>query len=302
MHPKPFVLTQDRRQPDFAVRPDQRCSSRRIAGQAMVETLLVGLLLSLAAGLTVLLARLHDIDRSSVDAAGAIAMECAVARSVCPSDASLDQPSASIVRRTLGEGDRQVLSGDGWGPSPGQPRLRAFWTGSDGQPLIPFPGAIQATRRPLSFDAGIEVARVGVLDDSFGRSLIERFGPGRFGLAPRDGLTVTELSVPVSALWPGQPTGSTGRGLELSLTRRAAVLADAWNASVVTGNAQDSVESRVRRGHRLEGVVDTVIQTGYAPVRGALRAAGAVGLEPSGSRFTNEQLDVSIVPSDRVPR
>jgi len=268
----------------------------------MAETLLVGLLLGLAAALTLLMARLYDMNRSTSEAAGAIAIECALARRVCPFGTGHDSLSASILLRELGEGDRQVLSGDALSPASGSPRLRAFWTGVDGQPLIADPPAIRPTRRTLAFDAGIEVAQAGARGNSLGQSLIERFGPGRFGFQPSEGLTVTTLSVPVSVFWPGKPAASTGRSLEIGLSSRAAILADAWNAAIVTGDSEGSIESRVSRGRRLDGAIETVVRAGYAPARGALRAAGAVGLEPLGQHFTPEQLDVSIVPSDRVPR
>jgi len=86
------------------------------------------------------------------------------------------------------------------------------------------------------------------------------------------------------------------------MTMRAttAVLADAWTASGPAGSDPASVETRVEQGRRLP-LVESALDAAYLPVRGLLTAAAALGIEPAAGAFRYHEIDVDLVPLDRLP-
>jgi hypothetical protein len=281
-----------------------RLRSTRQAGQALLETLIVAMLISVAMGLMLVWAKLQSIDQAAAAAARSIAFECASVRVACPSTPGRDDVSRSVVRRFLGEGDREVLSGDRMMPDSVSSTIRSFWRGLDGRSILRSTSPIPS-RASASFDAGIHVAaRVpGVTADT--TALLNRVGPERFGFDPRGGLAVTRLELSTLTTWPGAAWSGaigaeSGHERALSFEGRAAILADAWNAAVVHADAGDSVADRVRRARRLDPAVEAALDAGYGLARGALRTASGVGLEPLGRHFNQGAIDVSIVPADRV--
>ncbi len=87
----------------------------------------------------------------------------------------------------------------------------------------------------------------------------------------------------------------------MPITTRASltVLTDAWNASGPYGEAPDSVETRVAEGARLP-VIETAIEAGWLPVRGLLSVAAALGFESSAGLLRWHEIDVDLVPPDRI--
>jgi hypothetical protein len=277
-----------------------RMNVPRETGQALVETLLVGMVFSLAIGLILVWAKLQSIDQGAVSVARASAFECASSRHVCESDSTRQALSRAILGRTIGGTDRQVLSGDALAEGAPEAVIRPFWRGLDGRAMVQEPGGLTVYRQAMQFDAGLAVAeRASGRGDAAG-ALLSEVGPVRFGLDPRAGLHLSGLSFKVSALWPGRSSAGLGRDLEFGFHGRAALLSDAWNASAVTGDPADSVESRVMHARRLEPAIEAAISIGHQLTRTHLKVLSRVGLEPLGNAFSPGSIDVSIVPADRV--
>jgi hypothetical protein len=212
--------------------------------------------------------------------------------------------SQSVLRRFLGEGDREVLSGDRMTPVSISSTTRSFWRGLDGRPILRSSSAFPITTG-APFDAGIHVAARGSGVTSDAIALLNRAGPERFGFDPRGGLSVTRLELSTLTTWPGaawsgESATESGHERAFSFKGRAAILADPWNASVVHADTPDSVADRIRRARRLDPAVEAALDAGYGLSRGALRTASGVGLEPLGRHFSQGVIDVSIVPADRV--
>lgn len=272
----------------------------RQSGQALLETVMVGALLSVAMALVLIWAKLQSIDQASAAATRAVAFECAASRSACSTAARSDGVARAVLRRVLGEGDRQVLSGDTMAAEHDRSVTRAFWTGLDGRPMLASPSVILPARGTQRFDAGFNVASSAHGASPASTDLLDRAGPGRFGLDPRAGLEVTRLQLQTLSIWPGPSGAATPSRQALSFHGRSAILADAWNASDVHGDSIGSLNDRVRAASRLASPVETALSSGYQLSRSGLSAAAALGLEPLGRHFKPGQVDVTIVPSDRV--
>jgi len=278
-------------------RPRTGCS-----GQALVETLLIGVLLSLVAALSLLWARVQAIDHSAAATSHLLAAECASAREVCADANRTEALAASLLRRQLGQRDREVLSGDAFDLLRAGTTEHAFFRGLDGRSLVQWAHLSGPTRDAQRFDAGLEIAAraSGPRALRSGESLLDEAGPARFGLDANAGLDITRLRLPVQAFWPGRAGQAVGDTLSLQLHGRSAMLADAWNAPSVTGDSVGSVESRVQRGRSLDPARESLLSASYQLSRAALAAASALGLEPLGRSFTQGRVDPAVVPSDRV--
>lgn len=272
------------------------------SGQALVETLLIGVLLSLVAALSLLWARLQALDHSAAAASHALAGACASAREVCADDSRSDALAAALIRRQLGQRDREVLSGDTLDLQRAGATEHAFFRGLDGRSLVQWAQLSGATRDAQRFDAGLAIAAraSGPRALLSGEALLDEAGPARFGLDASAGLGITRLRLPVQAVWPGRAGQAVGDMLSLQLHGRSAMLADAWNAPAVTGDSAGSVESRVQRGRSLDPARESLLSASYQLSRASLAAASAIGLEALGRSFTQGRVDPAVVPSDRV--
>jgi hypothetical protein len=123
------------------------------------------------------------------------------------------------------------------------------------------------------------------------------------------------------AQWLARP-----EGMRLALTGKSAVIVDAWNASAGKGEDPRSFRSRVEQGRRLPDLGDAAGMldlAGQAAPAGALAAMGGAGpeeaidllyspirhlitgpvlapVEPRGNLFRYHEIDVDVVPSDRI--
>ena len=150
--------------------------------------------------------------------------------------------------------------------------------------------------------------------------------PGAFGLALEKGLVTAGVGAGVSlnrtlAQWLERP-----EGMALALTGRTAVLVDAWNASSAKGGEARSFQARVERGRRLPGLgqaaaifaeagrsapagelgetrgagAEEIIDVLYSPIRTLITSRLMAPVEPRGSLFRYHEIDVDIVPEDRL--
>ena len=169
-------------------RPRTGCS-----GQALVETLLIGVLLSLVAALSLLWARVQAIDHSAAATSHLLAAECASAREVCADANRTEALAASLLRRQLGQRDREVLSGDAFDLRRAGTTEHAFFRGLDGRSLVQWAHLSGPTRDAQRFDAGLEIAAraSGPRALRSGESLLDEAGPA---------VTITALA-PVRSRW-----------------------------------------------------------------------------------------------------
>ena len=77
---------------------------------------------------------------------------------------------------------------------------------------------------------------------------------------------------------------------------------DAWTATAAQTEDEDSVRHRVDRGQRLAGGAEDALALAYATTRAMLRATGLAGLEPQADAFRYHEIDVDLVPDDRIGR
>jgi hypothetical protein len=275
-----------------------RRSTRRQAGQSLVE-LTVALIVLLPLFFAIaLLAKYQDLQQATIAGSRLLAFECVVRVTACASNA----PAlvAETRRRAFGIGRDPVVT-NAAADAPALVGDDPFWVDRFGRRLVEDPRDITASVRRQRFDSPLSLV-AGVADRSFPgavQTLSNAAGPGRFGLEMDAGLLEANVSVHVAA--SASPDGWVRRlaSMPLRMSARTAVLTDGWTASQPYGARPDSVESRVAAGARLPGL-EPVLDAAYLPVRGLIAVAGAVGLEPHASRFTHRSVDVDRVPLDRI--
>lgn len=151
-------------------------------------------------------------------------------------------------------------------------------------------------------------------------------GPGAFGLETGKGLLTAQVRARVSvdrtlAQWLARP-----EGMRLALTGKTAVIVDSWNASEAKGSDPRSFETRTELGRRLPDVgattgileqarraapagaletpggagAEDVIDALYSPIRLLITGPLLAPVEPRGRLFRYHEIDVDVVPQDRV--
>lgn len=270
-------------------------------GQAFIETVLVGALLSLLLVMTFVLARQIDLRSAAKQAAHAFAMECAVRVNDCRDDPLISDAVANQIRaRYFGAVEAPIVTGDRLKAAPNDVTLRPFWRNLDGQPLISRAEQIQLSSRGTSFDAGLKVATSRAVVSSkrpLGSLALEQAGPNRFGLDATEGLRISEAHLTGSFQLPPALNGDRPLNASFAFTARSAVLADAW-AAQPDGTSLAPIEARIRSGSRLDTGREQLLEVGYTPVRSMLGLFGGFGLEPLARRFTPLPIDAAILPRD----
>jgi hypothetical protein len=267
----------------------------RAHGQALVE-LLVALiaLLPLFFGMA-WLAKVLDLQQATIAGARALAFECTVRLDACR-DADGHPELAAETRRRFFAAHRLGLRSDDAAPGvPGVAERNAMWVDRGGQSLLERFEDVTVSVGPARFDSPLAFAAgQGAAD------LVSRLGgPGRFGLQLDGGFVEARVETVVSRSAPADGWVSRLMAMPLSLGARLTVLSDAWNASGPYGEAADSVETRVAAGARLP-VADPLIDAGWLGVRGLLAVADFLQVEPSASSLRWHEVDVDLVPPDRL--
>ena len=267
-------------------RPAAMSAESRQRGQALLEAI-VGLLAMVPLLLALLwLGKVLALRQSVIQGARLAAFECTVRPALCDQAAGQARLATEVHERVFGPTDGAVRSAAAGGAGG---RL-APWSDAAGRPLIADTGDVSVQVAARAFDAGSAVAAgglAGVLDD--------RVGPARFGLDAEGGLRVLTVEALIrrsgagASFWPA-----------LRLRSRAAVLTDAWQASAALGAAADTTETRVRRGAWPDAAWEASLDAREAPARLFLGAMDAMGLEPMADRFRPREVDVRILPPDRV--
>ncbi len=270
-------------------------------GQAMTEavvgmTVMVPLLL-----LTVLLGKYHAIEHAVVSASRDLVFECTVRLDDCADEDGRARLLQEMRWRHFARHDTAIESAASLPEVPGAQDRNPLWVDRSGRPLLERYAHASADVGHQRFDAGLAVSSSGAgRAAASAADLLSRLaGPGRFGLEITDGLVTSDVHADVQrSLVSGLPRSL--EGLALRMRSRAAVLTDAWTATSPYGDEPRSVASRVDAGRRLDEPFESGIDTAYAPTRGFVSLMGTVGLEPSAERFRYHEIDVDLVPEDRI--
>lgn len=247
-------------------------------------------LLASLAMLVVLLGKYQSIAWSTISASRSLAFGCAVTPGGCAAGPAPTALLAAVRDAQLGEGGESSTS-----------TTRSLWHDRRGAPMLDRFTGISAQLETPRFDAGQSLAGSQRLSGIPNPAdiLATLAGPGRFGLDIADGIRDARVEL---AVQPGSPAGRFDEsliGTALRMRANTAVLGDTWAAAGPAGG-DDAVEARVERGRRLAPPVEAGIVAGYAPARGLLLLAELLGLESGTDAFRPGEIDVDLVPVDRL--
>jgi hypothetical protein len=273
-------------------------------GQALAEALVAGLVLVPLVLLVALLGKYQSVQTQVIGASRWLAFECTVRPDQCRSFSAHPELVDEMRRRFFARADTEILTHDMPEDPPAASERQALWVDRSNRPLLERFADVGATVTEPEFNAGANVA--GSLG---GRSiagaaqiLSDLAGPGRFGLDIGKGLFDARVQVALARENGRADLLTQLDSLGLNVGAHVAVLTDAWNARTAFGPDGDTVESRVARGSRLNGAIETALDLAYAPTRALLALAHALQVEPSASKFRYHEVDVDLVPADRLPQ
>lgn len=274
---------------------------RHARGQALTE-LLVGLVALVPLFLGVVwLAKVIDARHATIAAARALAFECTVRIEACASPDAHPELAAETRRRFFSDPRFGLRSDDAASGPVTRADRHPVWTDRGDAPLLERYEDVTVDVRELRFDSPLSFAggQGDAVVPGAVRLLSELGGPGRFGLAIDGGLIEARVRAVLSRSRPADGWTARMLSMPLSMQARLAVLTDAWNASGPYGSAPDSVETRVDAGSRVPGA-DPVIEAGWLGVRALLGTAGLLRLEPAADALRWREIDVDLVPPDRL--
>ena len=298
-------------------------------GQALVEVVVLAAALVPLFLAIPLIAKYQDLRHAAIAASRSAAFECSVRPEECVAGESAVQArlADALRRRHFARHDRDLLSIDASGDDPPSWERNRFWVDRRGAPLLAaaadVSGSVQAGELDAARNAWGRGAGTLVAGGGFG---LAAAGPAVFGLELDQGLVTAGVRARVSldrtlANWLEKP-----EGIALGLSGRTAVLVDSWNASSGRGTEARSFQSRLQRGWRLPGLgeaagllgdagalapagalevasdggAEAAIDGLYAPIRTLIRGPLLAPVEPRGSLFRYHEVDVDVVPADRV--
>ncbi|MCL4746494.1 MAG: hypothetical protein KJZ83_13925 [Burkholderiaceae bacterium] len=274
---------------------------RHVCGQALIEVLVAALALVPLLLLVAWLGKVQALRQATIAASRSLAFECSVRLDECADAAGVDGLADEVRRRSFSRLDAPVLAIDRLGDDPGSRERNPAWVDRGNRALIERFSDIGVRVERQRFDAGESVAhsRGGNLVADAASLLEQHAGPGRFGLDIRSGLLDAQLQVGMSS--SARPSFRNQLdSIPLTIRARTAILVDSWNASGPYGGDARSVRTRVERGRQILAAYEATIDARYLPTRGFLALMGAIGLEPSADAFRYHEVDVDIVPHDRV--
>ncbi|MGE0310602.1 MAG: hypothetical protein AB7P21_03125 [Lautropia sp.] len=271
------------------MRPRQR-------GQALAETLVVSLALLPMFLAIPLLAKYSDIRQAAIEASRSAAFDCTVRPDDCDTARQRDLSAAELHRAHFADPADAPTSRDALESA--AVSTNRFWVDRRQVALLD-PG--QPVRLSIARERSDAIR--GAFGEGTGASVIDAVsratGPDAFGLPIDAGLIRAEVEARVSvghtlAQWMDRP-----RGLQLRLRGRTSVLTDAWNASQAEGTDARSVRSRVDRGWALPAG-ESAFDLAYAPIRSLIVGPLLAPVEPRGRLFRYHEVDVDLVPPDRL--
>jgi hypothetical protein len=286
-------------------------------GQALLELLVAMLAIVPVFFGVAWLARMQDMQQATIAAARALAFECTVRPHDCsaaaqatgdpggsaePGQSAQSAKFAAELRKRLFAAPRAGLrSDDNAAGEVTTANGNALWVDRTGKPLLERFEDVSIEIAPVRFNSPFAFAG-GQGDRSFPgavRLLSELGGPGRFGLDLEAGFIDARVRVDVARSRPDDGWIRRMTAMPITLKARLSILTDSWTASGPYGSAPDSVQTRVDAGARLPGV-EPALRAAWLPVRGLLATGSLLGFESRASEFKPYQIDVDLVPSDRL--
>jgi hypothetical protein len=274
---------------------------RKLRGQALVETLVGALVLVPLVLLVIWLGKVQAIRQASIAASRTLAFECTVRPDDCAVASAHPELVDELRRRAFSRADSEILTGDRLPDDAPREERNPLYTDRANRSLIERFSDIGVRVDVGLFDAGSSVAasRAGAIAGNAAQVLSELAGPGRFGLALDGGLVDAKVQANVSSSAGTRDFTAQLDSIALRVKAHTAILTDAWNASGPYDGPR-SVAARVDQGRRVLDAWEATVDARYLPVRGFIGLMNAVGLEPAGDAFRYHEVDVDVVPGDRV--
>lgn len=264
-----------------------RTNARNQQGQALIELLIAALVMVPLFLALVGLGKFLSIQDAVIASSRWLAFECSVRPAPCELPGA--EIGATVWARQFAALDSPVRSID---HSQSQNPL---WVDQRNHAMIAGAPALHIEVSADRFDAGTGVVLSGRAARAGNEQRLAAAGPARFGLDAEGGLSRLSVAVDLERLfdspWLTLPP--------LRFTARGATLADAWNASAAHGDEPWTVQSRVAAAHD-PVQLDPGLAQAYQPALAWLSRLGQLGLEPQAARLRMRELDVDILPDDRV--
>ena len=261
--------------------------------------------------------------QATVSASRTAAFECSVRFEACRNGQATDDIADQIRRRHFSKTLLGLRSDETPADDQLEQERNRFWVDRKGNALLQSYKDVALRIDHENFDAFKGQRRV----EAFLSAASDVSGPGRFGLAARGGLFSAQVQsrAPMDTwLW-----GKLNLNHDPMLTfdSRLGILADAWNASSAKGSEASSLASRLDKGRRLpsgrelikatndvahvlptdmvnslpNGDPERFIELVHQPLVHLIRAPSSVFKKGNGKKFNYHQVDVEIVPEDRLP-
>lgn len=265
------------------------------SGQALVETVIVGVALTTMAVLVPLLGRYQDINRQNIAAARYAAFEC-TARPGCAGDsAGFDPKVADEVRRRFFSGRFGIYTADRLPDDVASGPRNPFWHDRSGKILLEKYSDVSVETASVSFHPAGAFGQLGAVLGG-----VINVGPQLFGLHPSHGLVSATVRARIAPSQSATDFSSQLDSLPLTFSHHTAILTDSWSA-----NGPAGVLNRIRSPVR--GGIWSAFDVAYLPAQGELLLLEAFGMEPRARQFTKfghdrDFLDPDVVPLDRLGR
>ncbi|MEZ5660978.1 MAG: hypothetical protein R3E83_21435 [Burkholderiaceae bacterium] len=265
----------------------QRASKLREGGQALIEMLLAGALLTLLALMIIMLGRLFSIDAAASGAARTAAFECAMRPQAC---------AGRVAAAPHGQAASHFSAGDD------QAGDQQFWHDHRGRGLVDTDRPFKLQSVPTGLDAGRGLLGAGRIGAA-GARLVDRLaGPSRFGLDLFGGLHTQSVEVPIWQARPADAALDPVSGFRMSLSARSAILIDSWQARSSFGAAPDTVSSRVASGATPPLWHERVPGLAHIGTHAFMTFAHVLAIDADPDALIGFDLDPSLIPPDREPR
>ncbi|MFT3804535.1 MAG: hypothetical protein QM766_25390 [Burkholderiaceae bacterium] len=271
---------------------------RRQSGQALAETLVACIVVIPFVLLIVLLGKFQSVQQATIAASRTLAFECTVRIDACEQNdpSLLDE----IRQRHFGHPGLPLRTNARLTQADSPDQRHPLWVDRSGRSLLERFDDVHATLSAGELVGGIRYGE-STASGTTQRAVALLGDPGeRFGLRTRGGLFEATVQADLSARGGADSFLTQLDNLRIRPRARTAIAVDAWNASGPYGEDPHSVESRVAQGSRLNGLIEGAIDVAYLPVRLFIALMTLAQLEDRGGEFRYHEVDVDLVPADRI--
>ncbi len=273
------------------------------SGQALVEALVACIALVPLLILAIYLAKVQTLQTSALAASRAFAFECQVAYEQC---AALNNGTNSVIveelrRRFFMRTNAAITSNETADDSAAMSEKQSLWKSHRGQVFLETYGDIGFRVDPDTFNAGSGIvgARGSHIANNAMNIVSTIAGPARFGLDWQGGLMNTRIEARLNKANAVDALLTSLNGSPLVMRVNTATLTDAWSASSTLGGEGSSTKTRVEAGSKLP-LLEAGFDIAYLPTRASILIARDNQLEPLGGAFRYHEVDMDIVPIDRL--